>query len=72
MLFEFLSFKNDVTFWRQKRTVEGLTVRTALWRVFSHLVIFLYLFDEPTSVLVLVSAGIGALIEVNEAKTLDY
>lgn len=62
VLFEFLSFKNDVA-------SADLSVRTTLWRAFSQIVIFLYLYDEHTSMIVVVSAGIGALIAV---KTFAY
>ncbi|KAH8415338.1 hypothetical protein KR222_004681 [Zaprionus bogoriensis] len=68
MLFDFLSFKNDVSFWRQKQSYEGLSTRTTLWRAFSQLVIFFYLLDEDTSYLVLVPVGLGSLIELWKCK----
>ena len=54
LLFDFLAFKNDVSFWRSKKTVEGLSRKTILWRAFSQTVIFFYLMDEETSLLVLI------------------
>lgn len=64
VLFELLSIKNEVFFWRRKRGVDNLSGRTTLWRGLSQTVIFLYLYDEHISMIVLISAGIGALIAV--------
>lgn len=64
LLFDFLAFKNDVSFWRRKRSLAGLSARTVFWRAFSQMVIFFYLLDEQTSMLVLIPAAISALIEL--------
>jgi len=64
LLFDFLAFKSDINFWRGKKSMEGLSRKTILWRAFSQTVIFFYLMDEETSLLVLIPAGVGALIEI--------
>jgi len=64
LLFDFLAFKSDINFWRGKKSMEGLSRKTILWRAFSQTVIFFYLMDEETSLLVLIPAGCGAVIEM--------
>lgn len=64
LLFDFLAFKNDVSFWRRRKNMVGLSTRSLLWRCGSQFVVFLYLMDEDTSMLVLVPAGIGTVIEI--------
>ncbi|KAI5639733.1 cleft lip and palate transmembrane protein 1 (CLPTM1) domain-containing protein [Phthorimaea operculella] len=64
LLFDFLAFKNEISFWRRKRSLAGLSARTVLWCAFSQLLIFLYLLDENTSMLVLVPVGISTVIEM--------
>jgi len=62
-IFDFLAFKNDITFWKNKKSMEGLSVRTIFLNTICQLIIFLYLLDNETSWLIIVSCGIGLLIE---------
>ncbi|KAJ7771117.1 cleft lip and palate associated transmembrane protein [Mycena maculata] len=65
MLFEMLAFKSDVSHWRQKKEMVGVSVRTIITNVFVQLIILLYLIDnnENTSWMILFGSGTGVLIE---------
>jgi len=64
LLFDFLAFKNDIRYWKHRKTTVGLSTRTILWRCFSQIVIFLYLLEEKSSLLIIIPGGIGVLIEI--------
>ena len=64
MLFEFLAFKNDVQFWRKQDDLRGISVRSVLINILFQIIIFMYLLDNETSKVVLLSAIIGLVIEV--------
>ena len=63
-LFDFLAFKNDITFWKNKKSMEGISFRSLILGIFFQAVIFLYLLDNDTSYMILVSQVIGLLIEI--------
>jgi hypothetical protein len=56
-VFDFLAFKNDIGFWRENKSMEGLSARSIVINAFCQAVIFLYLLDNETSMVVLFSAG---------------
>lgn len=63
-IFEFLAFKNDVQFWRSRKSLEGLSVRSVFFNVFQSLVVLLYIMDNETNFVVIISVFIGLLIEL--------
>ncbi|TPX61192.1 hypothetical protein PhCBS80983_g01279 [Powellomyces hirtus] len=62
-VFDFLAFQNDVQFWKNKKSMEGLSFRAVVVNVLFQTIIFLYLLDNETSWMILASSGIGLLIE---------
>ncbi|XP_024917508.1 cleft lip and palate transmembrane protein 1-like protein isoform X2 [Cynoglossus semilaevis] len=63
LICEFLALKNDISSWREKSNMAGISRKSVLWRSLSTLLIFLHLLEE-TSLLVLLPVGLGAFVEV--------
>ena len=66
--------KNDISFWKNNKSMRGLSLSTMLMNLFFQTVIFLYLCDNDTSYMVLGTNGIGVLIEywkISKVVTLD-
>ena len=68
MVFDMMAFKNTISFWRNNKSMEGLSVQKIYVNVFFQLVIFLYLLDNDTSWMILLSNGIGMVLEVWKVK----
>ncbi|KAL7495352.1 hypothetical protein ACHAWT_004507 [Skeletonema menzelii] len=63
-VFDILAFKNDISFFKNKKSMEGLSLRSMIVNAFFSLVILLYLADNDTSFMVVASNGVGLVIEV--------
>jgi hypothetical protein len=63
-IFEFLAFKNDIQFWKSRKSLEGLSVRSVLFNVFQSTIVFLYICDNDSSFIIKASIGVGLLIEL--------
>ncbi|XP_030760001.1 cleft lip and palate transmembrane protein 1 homolog [Sitophilus oryzae] len=63
-IFELLAFKNDIQFWNNRNSLEGLSVRSVFFSVFQSLVVLLYVLDNDTNLLIKVSCFVGLGIEL--------
>ncbi|KAG4108418.1 cleft lip and palate transmembrane 1 [Neocallimastix lanati (nom. inval.)] len=63
-IFDFLAFSNDVKFWKERKDMVGLSLRSLLMNIFTQTVIFLYLLDNETSWMVIISNAVGLVIEI--------
>ena len=63
-IFDMLAFKSDIGFWSKNESMKGLSARTIIINCSCQIIIFLYLLDNETSSLILLSNGLGLLIEI--------
>ena len=74
-VFDMLAFKNDISFFKNKKSMEGMSLRSMLMNSFFSLVILLYLADNETSFMVLASNAVGLVIEfwkISKAITIKF
>ncbi|CAM9425730.1 unnamed protein product [Chrysoparadoxa australica] len=64
LLFEFLAMKNDVAFWKQNKSLKGLSISTLVMGLVFQAVIILYLIEEEASPLVLYPSALMLLVEM--------
>jgi len=74
-VFDILAFKNDISFFKNKKSMEGLSLRSMIVNAGFSCIILLYLADNDTSFMVLMSNGVGLAIDVwkiSRAITLKF
>lgn len=72
-VFELLAFKNDIQFWNNRKSLEGLSVRSVFFGVFQSLIVLLYVLDNETNFMIRISCFIGLGIEMWKIqKVVDF
>lgn len=64
LIFEFLAFQSDINFWQHNKSLAGLSTRTVITDLISQCVVFLFLLDSDTSLLVTIPSFIAILIQI--------
>jgi len=62
LLFEFLTFKNEVSFWRQNKDLTGLSVRSLFLDLLGQIIILFFLIEKDSSMLMIIPTACGCLI----------
>ena len=62
LLFEFLTFKNEVTFWNNNKDLTGLSVRSLFLDMIGQVIILLFLIEKDSSLLMSIPAAMGCLV----------
>lgn len=68
MLFECLAFQSDIAFWQGNKSLAGLSARTVVTDLVSQGIVFLFLVDSDTSMLVIIPTFFGLLIQLWKVK----
>ena len=62
-VFDMLAFKNDIKFFKNKKSMVGISLRAMIINILFQIVILFYLLDNDTSFMILMSNGMGVAIE---------
>ncbi|KAL1122303.1 hypothetical protein AAG570_003708 [Ranatra chinensis] len=63
-IFELLAFKNDIQFWNNRKSLEGLSVRLVFFNVFQSLIVLLYVLDNDANTIIRISCFVSLAIEI--------
>ena len=59
-----LAIKNDIYFWKNVESHKGLSLKTLNYSLFISIVIFLYLLDNDTNKMILVTSFIEIIVNI--------
>ena len=55
---------SDIQFWNNRKSMEGLSVRSVFFNVFQSLIVLLYVLDNETNTVIKISCFVGLGIEI--------
>lgn len=61
-VFELLAFKSDISFWKGKDSMEGISVRSLYMELVLSIIIQLYLLENETSLLISLPHGFNIIL----------
>lgn len=64
LLFECLAFQSDISFWRDNKSLAGLSTRALVTGLVSQMIVFLFLVDANASLLVTIPTAFGLLVQM--------
>lgn len=53
----------DIQFWKERKSLEGLSVRAVFFNVFQSVIVLLYVLDNDTNTIIRISCFVGLGIE---------
>ena len=56
-------YSADIQFWKSRKSLEGLSIRTIVFSIFTQVIVVLYVLDNDTNMMVAMSVCIGLVIE---------
>ena len=63
-LFDMLAFKNDFEFWKKQKNFKGVSAKSIILSIIIEFIIILYLFDNETNFLVILTNIIGLCLSI--------
>ncbi|ETV65516.1 hypothetical protein, variant 1 [Aphanomyces astaci] len=64
ILFDWLAFKSDISFWQKNESLVGISIWSMVSSLVSQTIVFLYLIEQHTTLLIVVPSGISIVIQL--------
>ena len=69
-----MAFKNDIAFWKEKDSMEGISIKSLYINLVMNFIIVLYLVENETSILIVVPTALSLpldLWKINRASKIE-